>query len=915
MMLIVMVTITISLALVGTAIIVYDSYHVKQDLIKDINAIGTLIADRSTAAITFQDIHLGEENLSALRIKPSVKTACIYNEDGSVFAKYGDFDSNTAGLLKENRKGEIVFEKENLLISKPIILDGKKIGTVLIVSNLQEYHNRQSDFILLVILIIIASSIIAFFLSSKLLVFVSKPLLQLTKTVQTISQEKDYSLRAQKSTEDETGILVGAFNQMLETIDHQNEDRKNLIQDLRESKSMLNTILDTIPQSIFWKDKNSVYLGCNQAFAISTGLKEPDMIIGKTDYDLSWTSEESDAYRNDDAEVISSGIAKYHIIETLRTIDNENLWIETNKIPLKDSDGNVYAILGVLEDITEQKITMGKIVKLNHVYALLSNLNHTIVHVRDKQKLLDESCRIATDVGKFVMSWIGMVSSETNKVDVISFSGNTGNYLKHINIDMNDENLSNGPTGMAIKTGKYVASNHIDTDQCMNIWSEEAIRLGYKSSISLPIKLFGSVIGAFSLYSSEENYFTDEEIELLDKLAMDISFALEFIESESERKQAEKALRGNEIQLSAIYNNVSDVIFFLAVEPNDIFRFTSVNKMFLIVTGLKMEDVINKTIYEVIPEPAQELVLSKYHEAIACRETVSWEEITVYPMGKKYGLVKATPLFDALGNCTGLIGAVHDITSIKEAENEIRKINDELEQRVIERTAQMEAANKELEAFSYSVSHDLRAPLRHTSGFVDLLTKKFKSELPEKGQHYLNAISESTHQMGQLIDDLLQFSRSGRTEMKLSICDMNLVLLEVMGNIKSDTQNRDIEWIISKLPSLFCDYAMLKLVWINLLGNALKYTRKKEKTMIEIGFTEEEKEIVFFIRDNGVGFDMQYAQKLFGVFQRLHSTEDFEGTGIGLANVRRIISRHGGRTWAEAELDKGATFYFSIPKS
>jgi light-regulated signal transduction histidine kinase (bacteriophytochrome) len=237
-----------------------------------------------------------------------------------------------------------------------------------------------------------------------------------------------------------------------------------------------------------------------------------------------------------------------------------------------------------------------------------------------------------------------------------------------------------------------------------------------------------------------------------------------------------------------------------------------------------------------------------------------------------------------------------------------------LESRVDQRTAQLEEANKELEAFSYSVSHDLRAPLRHTSGYVDLLIRRCANDLSEKGKHYLNSISESVHQMRMLIDDLLQFSRTGRSEMRKKNTNINKLLDEVIESIRHDNPKRSIEWIIDDLPYVFCDRAMLKLVFINLLNNAVKFTRTKEKAVIEVGVKQENNESVLFVRDNGVGFDMKYSNKLFGVFQRLHSIEEFEGTGIGLANVRRIISRHNGRTWAEAELNKGAIFYFSLPK-
>ena len=239
----------------------------------------------------------------------------------------------------------------------------------------------------------------------------------------------------------------------------------------------------------------------------------------------------------------------------------------------------------------------------------------------------------------------------------------------------------------------------------------------------------------------------------------------------------------------------------------------------------------------------------------------------------------------------------------------------ELETKVKERTVQLEAANKELEAFSYSVSHDLRAPLRHISGYIDLLKRRYPDSLPERGQQFLNNISESSIQMGLLIDDLLQFSRTSRQEIRYDKLNMYSIVKESITIIQHDNGGRKIEWAIAPLPVVWGDNNLLKLVWINLLSNAAKFTRKKEKARIEIEYREDETEYTFSVQDNGAGFDMQYSQKLFGVFQRLHSIAEYEGTGIGLANVQRIIARHGGRTWAEAELEKGAKFYFTLPKN
>jgi light-regulated signal transduction histidine kinase (bacteriophytochrome) len=267
------------------------------------------------------------------------------------------------------------------------------------------------------------------------------------------------------------------------------------------------------------------------------------------------------------------------------------------------------------------------------------------------------------------------------------------------------------------------------------------------------------------------------------------------------------------------------------------------------------------------------------------------------------------------GKIIGYQSAVVDVTARKQAEEDIKKLNETLEKRVADRTAQLEAANKELEAFSYSVSHDLRAPLRHISGFSEMLSNEANDHLSEKSNHYLKIINSSARKMGILIDDLLSFSRTGRAEIKKTTFSMNLVLEDAWSPIEISRKNRNISQIFANLPEVFGDYNLLLLVWVNLLDNAIKYTRTRDKAEIRINYKEEDEEYVFSISDNGVGFNMEYSNKLFGVFQRLHSIDEFEGTGVGLANVRRIILRHGGRTWAEAKSDEGATFYFSLPIS
>ncbi|MEO7799314.1 MAG: PAS domain S-box protein [Opitutaceae bacterium] len=340
--------------------------------------------------------------------------------------------------------------------------------------------------------------------------------------------------------------------------------------------------------------------------------------------------------------------------------------------------------------------------------------------------------------------------------------------------------------------------------------------------------------------------------------------------------------------------------------------------------GLTAEAAIGKPMLIIIPperHPEEKMILARIQRAeridhfATTRSTADGRLIDVS--------VSIAPIKDGSGRVVGASTIARDISAQKAAQEEIRRLNLELEHRVARRTAQLEAVNKELEAFSYSVSHDLRAPLRHIDGFASLLAKHTASTLDEKGQRFLGTISRAARQMGQLIDDLLSFSRMGRAPMNAHKIDHATLVADVIREGNFTTNYPLVEWTIGELPPVHADAAMLRQVWSNLISNAAKYSSKTPKPRIEIGTAGPSakpetlpaiEEQIFFVRDNGVGFDMTYADKLFGVFQRLHGPTEFEGTGIGLANVHRVISRHGGRTWAEGKVGEGATFSFSLPE-
>jgi len=438
-----------------------------------------------------------------------------------------------------------------------------------------------------------------------------------------------------------------------------------------------------------------------------------------------------------------------------------------------------------------------------------------------------------------------------------------------------------------------------------------ALHLAQQKCPDVPFIFVTGSLGEEMAISALKNGATDFVLKNhLSGLPSAVHRALDQADSRVQRRRAEEALQSSEERYRRLVELSPDALF---VQSDDRIVFINTAGVKLL-GGRDATDVIGKPAIGFVHPDDRKKVQQRVKKLQDEQKPIRFfEHKIVRADGTSVDVEMAAAPLTFEGKAAAQV-ILHDITERKAAEEEIRRLNTELEQRVEQRTAELESANRELEAFSYSVSHDLRAPLRHIEGFVEILRATKAPMLDEEGRKYLQTITDSAKQMGKLIDDLLGFSRTARVELRKVKVSLNEIVQSVLYDLRGETANRKVEWTVGILPAAEGDPALLRQVLFNLISNALKYTRPRPAAKIEVGNQPAETEIVVFVKDNGVGFDMRYSEKLFGVFQRLHRASEFEGTGVGLANVRRIISRHGGRTWADSQPDKGAVFYFSLPK-
>jgi len=590
--------------------------------------------------------------------------------------------------------------------------------------------------------------------------------------------------------------------------------------------------------------------------------------------------------------------------------DGSPVWADVSTMLHKDAEGNPLYFINTIIDINQRKLAEDELIKMNRVYAVISQINQMVVRTRVKDKILSEACQIAIDFGKFKMAWMGEIDLEKQIVRPVNWAGEEANYLSEITaISIEDAPAGRGPTGTAFRIKKACYCNDIANDPNMDIWKDNALKRNYRSSIALPILVRGQVAHIFSLYSDEPDFFNEQELRLLDEVTGDIGYSLEMIEIENTRRQSEAALKESELRFSELFENMSSgVTFYEPINGGTDFIIRQMNRSGEKMTQTKREDIIGKSVMDVFTGVREmglfDVFMEVYKSGIAKQHsTTLYKDDRIEVWFANYVLKLESGEIVAIYN---------DITEKMRADAAIKQLNEELEQRVLERTAQLETANKEMEAFSYSVSHDLRAPLRGIDGWTLALTEDYGDKLEDQAGVYLDRIRSEAQRMNELIEALLKLSRIGKKTITFESIDLSELAQDVMLRLQEENPQRIVNTSLTPGIVAYADKNLMEIVLVNLLSNAWKFTKNEETAQIEFGKTEREGEEVYYVRDNGVGFNMAYAGKLFGAFQRMHKATDFPGTGIGLATVKRIILRHNGNIWAESEPDRGTTFYWTL---
>ena len=606
----------------------------------------------------------------------------------------------------------------------------------------------------------------------------------------------------------------------------------------------------------------------------------------------------------------------------IRRPDGQLRWVRDRAYPVFNADdGMLERVVGTARDITDSKLAALALTATHRALQMLSSSSIAINRIHDEGSLLAEVCRVAVEVGGYRMAWVGYASDDEDKsIRPVAHAGQELGYLKGIRLCWREDRPEGqGPAGRAMRTGWAQQTGDIRQPENKFHWSEAAVQCGYLSALVLPLCSEKHPFGVLCLYAGQVQQFAAEEVRLLQELADNLAFGIFILRARLAQQRSEEAARKAAAQLheqASLIDLAPDAIVVRNLDRTLRFWNKGAERLY----GWKTHEVLGKTMETQMYRDAGEFK-AKFQQILASNgQWTSEFEQRASDGSTLHVEAHSTVLRDEHGQPSGVMAVITDIRERRQARKEILRLNASLEERVQQRTAQLKFANQQLEAFSYSVSHDLRSPLSSINGFSTLLEKSLTRAgavpLPERSQHYLARIRAGAAQMGELIDAMLALSHVSRSSLAWEPVDLSAQAQTLLQALREREPGRPAQLQVA--PGLLAqgDPRLLRQVLDNLLGNAWKFTARCEQTSISVGqVLTAEGEPAYFVRDNGAGFDMAYAPKLFGAFQRLHTEAEFSGTGIGLATVQRIIARHGGRVWAESVQGAGATFYFTLGAS
>jgi len=663
----------------------------------------------------------------------------------------------------------------------------------------------------------------------------------------------DFSEKAEVSPAgDELDAIAIGLNTLAEELVATHETEQQHLQNLSDSNHFLDAILENIPNMIFVKEATELkFVRFNKAGEELLGYSR-DQMIGRNDYDF-FPKEQADFFTAKDREALQQNTVTNIPEEKINTSAGEK-WLHTKKIPILENGKPAY-LLGISEDITAARAIEKSLKESNEqVETIISNAPNAVVVIDEESKIVRWNIKAEN-----VFGW---------KADEV-----TGKLM--YDVIMPPRYIQQHKKGVEhfLKTGDGPILN--------KILELSAIR---KNKEEFPIEL-----GVSATKSGGKFLF------------------IAFINDITERTKTQAALRESEERFRLLVEGVKDYSIIMLDPTGHVVYW---NKGAENIEGYKADEIIGKH-FSVFYKP-EDIKEGKPEQSLKlARENGSSEDegLRVRKDGTLFWAdVIFTPLYDKKNELRGYSKVTRDKTEKKEAEEKVKQLNVRLEDNV----KRLEVANTDLESFTYSVSHDLRAPLRAIHGYTKILEEEYISKLDKEAITMMDSVTNNAKKMGRLIDDLLALSRLGRKELKKTEVDMTKLVNAAVEEVKKTFDKVNAEITVKPLPKAMADYNLIYQVFINLVSNSVKYSSKKEKPVIEIGSKEDNGEIIYYVKDNGIGFDMKYYDKLFGIFQRLVDPSEYEGQGVGLALVKRIITKHDGRVWAEAEPDKGATFYFSL---